>query len=395
MTNQIYAGFYADQSGGYKAFIPSPLPPVPPVEISGELQELLYEATQSLGRLDGSIYTSSDADNFVSMYMRKEAVLSNRIEGIQSSLHDILASEAQIFPLHSSRQDVEEITRYIEAMSYGVKYLQNAPVSIQLVCEIHKRLLREVRGSQINPGEIRKIQNWIERGGCSVFEAIFVPPPPELIEEKLHELEQFIQSDSDLPLLIKIGLIHAQFEAIHPFVDGNGRAGRLLITLLLCEQKALLKPVLYLSYFLNQNRQEYYEKLQSVRNANTWEKWLCFFLRGVAEVSEQATFTARKILTLRNDHQALLAKHLERIAGNGYIVLNHLYANPIISVNDVKELLGTTKPAANNLVGRMVDCGILQEYTNRTRNRKFIYHEYVELFESKHAAMKNAFEQLS
>lgn len=395
MINQQRSGFYADQSGGYKAFIPSPLPPIPPVEITGELQELLYKATQSLGRLDGSIHTLPDADMFVAMYMLKEAVLSNRIEGTQSSLHDVLASEAQILPLHSSRQDIEEVTRYIEAMNYGINCLQNAPVSIQLVREIHKRLLREVRGAQIRPGEIRKVQNWIGPEDCSVFEAIFVPPPPELVEEKLLELEQFIQSDSNLPLLIKIGLIHAQFETIHPFVDGNGRAGRLLVTLLLCEQKALLKPVLYLSYFLNQNRSEYYEKLQSIRDASTWEKWLCFFLRGVAEVSEQATNTARNILTLRNEHQVLLAKHLGRIAGNGHIVLNHLYANPIISVNDVKELLGTTRQAAHNLVARMVDCGILQEYTNRTRNRKFIYHQYVELFESKHAAMKNAFGQLS
>ena len=182
MINQQRSGFYADQSGGYKAFIPSPLPPVPPVEIAGELQELLYEATQSLGRLDGSIYISSDVDNFVSMYMRKEAVLSNRIEGIQSSLHDVLASDAQILPLHSSRQDVEEITRYIQAMNYGMKCLQNAPVSIQLIRDIHKRLLCEVRGSRIGPGEIRKTQNWIGPGGCSVSEAIYVPPPPELDE---------------------------------------------------------------------------------------------------------------------------------------------------------------------------------------------------------------------
>ena len=395
MINQQRIGCYATQSGGYKAFIPSPLPPVPPVEISGELQEWLCKATQSLGRLDGSINISPDTNNFDSMYMRKEAVYSNRIEGIQSSLHDVLATEAQIPVFDSSRQDVEEVTRYIQAMNYGIECLKSAPVSIQLVREVHKRLLREVRDSQIIPGEIRKIQNWIGSRGCSVFEAIFVPPPPEMVEEKFLELEQFIQSDSSLPLLIKIGLIHAQFETIHPFVDGNGRAGRLLITLLLCEQKALLHPVLCLSHFLNQNQQEYYEKLQSLRDANTWEKWLCFFLRGVTEASEQATVTARNILTLRNEHQLLLAKHFGRIAGNGHVVLNHLYAHPIISVNEVKELLGTTKPAANNLVTRMVDCGILQEYTNRTRNRKFIYQQYVDLFESRHAAMKDAFEQLS
>ena len=249
-----------------------------------------------------------------------------------------------------------------------------------------------MRGSQYNPGEIRTIQNWIGPKDCKLFEADFVPPPPELVEEKLFELEQFIQGDSKLPLLIKIGLIHAQFETIHPFVDGNGRLGRLLITLLLCKHRVLLHPVLYLSNFLNQNRDEYYEKLQSIREDSTWEKWLCFFLRGVAEVSEQATVTARDILTLRIEHQALRTKNLGRIVGNGHIVLNHLYAHPIISVNDVKELLGTSTPVATNLIGRMVDCGILQEYTNRTRNRKYIYHEYVELFETKHAAMKNAFE---
>ena len=392
MSNQQRAGYYADQPKGYKAFIPAALPPISPVEITGELQELLSKADQALGRLDGSIHTLPDENNFVFMYVRKEAVLSNRIEGIRSSLHDVLAAEAQVFLPHSSGQDVDEVIRYIEAMNYGIKRLENVSISVELIRGIHKRLLREVRGSQYNPGEIRTIQNWIGPKDCKLFEADFVPPPPELVEEKLLELEQFIQGDSKLPLLIKIGLIHAQFETIHPFVDGNGRLGRLLITLLLCKHRILLHPVLYLSNFLNQNRDEYYEKLQSIREASTWEKWLCFFLRGVTEVSEQATVTARDILTLRIEHQALLTKNLGRIVGNGHIVLNHLYAHPIISVNDVKELLGTSTPAATNLIGGMVDCGILQEYTNRTRNRKYIYHEYVELFETKHAAMKNAFE---
>jgi Fic family protein len=200
------------------------------------------------------------------------------------------------------------------------------------------------------------------------------------VAQRLAELEQFLHSDTQLPLLIKIGLAHVQFETIHPFLDGNGRVGRLLITFLLCEQQVLLTPVLYFSYYFKQQQQQYYEQLQSVRDRGTWEDWLVFFLRGVVEVSGQATETARRILSLREEHRHAITENLGRAAGNGYCVLEHLYEHPIVSVNEVQELIGTTYPAANDLVSRFVDNGILNEITGQTRNRKFMYQSYIKLF---------------
>ncbi|MGE0824198.1 MAG: Fic family protein [Candidatus Binatia bacterium] len=237
-----------------------------------------------------------------------------------------------------------------------------------------------MRGSHLTPGELRTSQNWIGPGGCTLNEAAFVPPPPYEVPQHLTELEKFIHTNTGLPLLIKIGLVHAQFETIHPFLDGNGRIGRLLITFLLCEQQMLLKPVLYLSYFFKQHRQQYYEQLQSVRDAGTWEQWLAFFLRGIVDVSGQATDTARRILDLREAHRRAITEHLGRAAGNGHRVLEHLYEHPILSVSEVQDLIGTTYPAANDLVARMVNIGIVREFTGQARNRKFIYKDYIQLF---------------
>lgn len=211
-------------------------------------------------------------------------------------------------------------------------------------------------------------------------EATFIPPPPTDLGQHLGDLERFLHTEDEIPLLIKIGLAHAQFETIHPFLDGNGRVGRLLVTFLLCEQKVLLKPVLYLSYYFKRHREEYYTRLQSVRDEGTWELWLAFFLRGMIEVSEQATDTARRILDLREDHRRRITDSLGRAAGNGHRVLEHLYDHPILSVNDVQELTGTTYPAANDLVARMVNADILREFTGQARNRKFIYQSYIQLF---------------
>ena len=383
MTNPAIArsraGSYVLQPAGYKAFIPSPLPPDPNIQITGELQSLLSEAALALGRLDGSIQTLPNADLFVLMYVRKEAVLSSQIEGTQSSLQDLLAAEAKVFASHRPR-DVDEVVNYVGAMNYGLGELPKLPVSLRLIREIHAKLLRGVRGSQLTPGELRATQNWIGPLGCTIHEAVYVPPPPGHIAQDLSELERFVHDDTELPLLLKIGLVHAQFETIHPFLDGNGRIGRLLITFLLCEQQVLLKPVLYLSYFFKRYRQQYYEELQSVRDRGTWEKWLTFFLRGIVEVSAQATDTVRRILALREAHRRAITDTFGRAAGNGHRVLDHLYEKPIVLVADVQGLTGTTYAAANNLVARLVNCGILQEFTGRSRNRMFIFRPYVNLF---------------
>ena len=379
LAGKSRAGRYIRQPTGYRAFIPNLLPPDPPVRMEGQLQVLLSQADRALGRLDGSVHTLPHPDLFVYMYVRKEAVLSSQIEGTQSSLQDVLAAEAKI--LDADRpQDVEEVVNYVQAMNHGLERLSELPVSMRLIREIHAVLLQGVRGSHLTPGELRSSQNWIGPGGCTLKEATFVPPPPHEVPHQLGELEKFIHADTDLPLLIKIGLVHAQFETIHPFLDGNGRVGRLLITFLLCERQVLIKPVLYLSYYFKQHRQQYYEELQSVRDQGTWEQWLCFFLRGVVEVSKQATETTRRILMLREDHRRVITEQLGRTAANGYRVLEHLYKHPIVSVGDVQELIDTTYQAANELVSRFVASGILTEITGQARNRRYMYRQYIDLF---------------
>jgi Fic family protein len=371
------AGVYRRQPGGFKAFVPQPLPPDPPVQLEGALQKSLSDADRALGRLDGSIQTLPDPDLFVFMYVRKEAVLSSQIEGTQSSIQDVIAAEAKIMNA-SRRSDAYEVINYITAMNYGIERLATLPVSGRLFCEIHERLVRNVRGSNLTPGEIRTSQNWI--AGSLPSNAVFVPPPPEEVPQALSDLEKFLHMDSQLPLLVKIGLAHAQFETIHPFLDGNGRVGRLLITFLLCEREALTKPVLYLSYYFKQHRAEYYERLQAVRDAGKWEEWLTFFLTGVKVVSNQAVETARQILNLRENDRSLIVNKLGRAAGNGHKVLEHLYQNPVVSVNEVERITGTTYAAANQLVANLTDQGILEELTGLKRNRRFGYQKYVDLF---------------
>ena len=374
------AGQYVLQPTGYQAFIPAPLPPNPPVQID-PLQSLLSQADRALGRLDGSIETLPNPDLFVYMYVRKEAVLSSQIEGTQSSLQDLLTAEAKIL-VPERPQDVDELINHVRAMNYGIERLKQIPLSVRLIRKIHAKLMRGVRGSKLTPGELRTSQNWIGPSGCTLNEAVFVPPPHREVAPQLSDLEKFYHADTNLPLLIKIGLAHAQFEAIHPFLDGNGRVGRLLITFMLCEREVLRAPVLYLSYYFKKHQQQYYDELQSVHNAGTWEQWLSFFLRGVVEVSKEATKTARDIIQLREKHRESITAGFGRVAGNGHRVLEYLYDHPIISVPEIRNLIGTTYQAANNLVGRLVTTGVLHEVTKQARNRKFIYQSYIDLFQN-------------
>ncbi len=348
--------------------------------MEGELQALLSQADQALGRLDGSIQTLPDSDLFVFMYVRKEAVLSSQIEGTQSSLQDVLAAEARIRSPDRPR-DVDEVINYVTAMNHGLDRLRTLPISVRLVREIHARLLEGVRGSQLQPGELRRGQNWIGPAGCTLNEAMFIPPPHREVPNALGALEAFVHSPGELPVLIQIGLIHAQFETIHPFLDGNGRVGRLLITFLLCQRGILKQPVLYLSHFFRQHRSEYYDRLQSVRDGGDWEGWLAFFLRGVAAVSSEAAETVRRILTLREEHRALVTDRLGRAAGDGHRVLNHLYRRPFLTVADVPAITGTNYPAANRLIARLVRIGVLEEITDSRRNRVFRYGPYLHALE--------------
>jgi Fic family protein len=376
----IRAGSYQRQPTGYRAFVPAPLPPRPPVRLDGELNVLLSRADRALGRLDGSIQTLPNPALLVFMYVRKEAVLSSQIEGTQSSLQDVLAAEAELFGPDTRPHDVDEVLNYVRAMNYGLARLADLPVSVRLIREIHERLLTGVRGSRLTPGELRRSQNWIGPAGSTLNEATFVPPPPELVPGALGELERFLHTPDNLPALVKIGLAHVQFETIHPFLDGNGRVGRLLITFLLTQGGILHKPVLYLSHYFKRHRQEYYERLQAVRDQGDWERWLAFFLRGVAEVSAEATDTARRILALREQHRSAITGELGRAAGNGHRVLESLFDRPIVSVAQVAELTRTSYAAANTLVARLVALGILDEVTGFARNRRFRYEPFVRLF---------------
>jgi Fic family protein len=378
------AGRYVLQPAGYRAFLPASLPPNPPIRIEGKLQNMLSSADLALGRLDGSVQILPNPDLFVYMYVRKEAVLSSQIEGTQSSLQDLLAAEAEIYSPDRPR-DVEEVVNYVSAMNHGVARLAELPVSVRLIREIHEKLLTGVRGSVLTPGELRRTQNWIGPAGSTIRTAAFVPPPPDFVPESLSQFERFLHDDSAMPLLIKIGLAHAQFETIHPFLDGNGRVGRLLVTFLLCEKNALTKPVLYLSHYFKRHRERYYELLQKTRDDGDFESWLEFFLEGVVTVSAEAAETARLIIALRENDRAAIILELGRSAGNGQKILEHLYQRPIVSVNEVAELINMTFAAANTIVGRLVDLGILVEITGNARHRRFGYQKYMRLFDDARA----------
>lgn len=378
MKTQARSGEFVVQPGGHQAFIPNPLPPEPALEIDGEMQALLSRADRALGRLDGSIRTLPNPDLFIFMYVRKEAVLSSQIEGTQSSLNDILEVEADIFDSERPR-DVDEVLNYVRAMNHGLERLAVLPLSNRMIREIHNVLLSGVRGGNAQPGEWRKIQNWIGPQGCTLKEASFVPPPPQQLEEILGQFENFLHDES-LPALLQIGMAHAQFETIHPFLDGNGRVGRLLIAFMLYQKGILETPVLYISHYFKKYRQQYYEHLQSVRENCSWDTWLKFFLQGIYEVSQEATETSRKIVDLREEHRMLIAEHFGRVAGNAMQVLETLYQRPYIKVQDIQELTNVSYPAANQLMSKFVEHGLLTEVTGQARNRQFRYGAYIDLF---------------
>jgi Fic family protein len=374
-------GNFEPQPGGYSAFRPRALPPVPPLEMIGSLHRALREAERELGRLDGAIQSLPDPDFFVLMYVRKEAVLSSQIEGTQSSLDDVLAAEAQVLDPDRPK-DVAEVLNYVSAMRLGLQRLKDLPVSVRLLREIHARLLEGVRGRNRAPGELRRTQNWIGPRDATIADATFVPPPPQLVPDLLADLERFLHSEDDLPELVKIGLAHAQLETIHPFLDGNGRLGRLLITFLLCEKKMLREPVLYLSHHFKQHREEYYARLQAIRSSGDWESWITFFLNGVREVAIEAAATTRRIVSLREQHRTLVVATFGQVVGNGLRVLEQLYSLPVITAKQVQEITGVSYQASNELVARFVKHGILSEFTGRSRNRRFRYGAYIELFTS-------------
>lgn len=379
MKNQNRSGKFIRQQSDYIAFIPNPLPPEPPIQIDSEMIYLLSAADRRLGRLDGITQILPNPDLFVAMYVKKEAVLSSQIEGTQASLIDILEEDEENH--EHKEKNVEEVVNYVNAMNYGIKRLQDLPLCLRLIREIHSVLLKNVRGGERNPGEFRKSQNWIGPAGCTLSTATFVPPPILEMQEALNNLELVINDDDDIPPLIKIGLLHAQFETIHPFLDGNGRMGRLLITFWLCRQKILTKPLLYLSYYFKKNRIEYYDRLMDVRLKGDWEGWMKFFLKGIAEVSDEAISTAKQILTMKEQHSSMINQQFKN-PSNGLKLLEKLFENPLVTINKVAEMLEVSYPTASSLVNDFCDVGLLRNSSKVQRNKKFSYYEYVNILQA-------------
>jgi Fic family protein len=360
----------------YEYFVPAPLPPAPPLQYDTELLALLSRANLALGRLDGVIGTVPDPDIFVAMYVRQEAVLSSQIEGTQSTLEDLLTIELE--PLTEASGDVGEIVNYVRAMNYGLARLPEFPLSLRLIREIHGELLRSGRGAARRAGDFRDQQNWLGGGRVPLERATYVPPAvPEMLAA-LDDFERFLHHDHQVPELVYVGLAHAQFETIHPFFDGNGRVGRLLITFLLMHRGVLHRPLLYLSVFLKENRAEYYDRLTAIRRRGDWEGWLRFFLRGVAETAGEATTTAKRIFELREEHHGQVLN--EKLGPNGLKLLSLLFASPIVNVNLVSSRIGVTFATANKLIGRFEDLGLVREITGQRRSRRFRYDPYVRLF---------------
>lgn len=370
-------GYYIVKAYGgesVKAFVPPPLPPNPPVRLD-ELQLLLEQANQSLGRLDGLASVIPDLSLFIYAYVRKEAVLSSQIEGTQSSLSDLLLFENDEAP-GVPVVDVQEVSNYVAALNHGLERLRGGfPLSLRLIREIHGVLLSKGRGSDKQPGEFRQSQNWI--GGTRPGTAIFVPPPPDLVLDCMNALELFLHEErADLPLLIKAGLVHVQFETIHPFLDGNGRLGRLLITFLLCATGVLREPILYLSLYFKQHRSAYYDLLDRVRAKGDWETWLEFFLTGVRDTAEQAATAARRILAVFEEHRRKI-ETLGRPAASVLRVFEHMQRNPIVSIPAAAESIGISAPTVAKSLEHMRHLGLLREITGRQRHRLFVYDAYL------------------
>ena len=357
-----------------EAFLPPPLPPDPAIRMD-RLYRSLENANRALGRLDGVTSILPDTPLFLYMYVRKEALLSSQIEGTQSSLSDLLffeSEEAPGIPL----DDVQEVSNYVASMQHGLARIRSGfPVSLRLIREIHETLLARGRGSTKQPGEFRRSQNWI--GGTRPGNALFVPPPPEHVLDLMSDLEAFVHAETpEIPLLVKAGLVHVQFETIHPFLDGNGRVGRLLITLLLCAQGILKEPILYLSLYFKAHRRHYYELLQQVRERGAWEAWIEFFLDGITETSLQAAEAAREILGLFEADRDRI-EGLGRPAASALRVHQLLQQKPIVGIPDAAQRLGLSAPTIAKSIQHLQVLGIVREITGKQRGRLFVYDGYL------------------
>ena len=360
-----------------RAYVPQPLPPEPPLNLAPLLTRI-EAANQALGRLDGITAILPAPPLFIYMYLRKEALLSSQIEGTQSSLSDLLLFEHDELPM-VPLDDVLEVSNYVAAIDHGLRRLREGfPLSLRLIKEIHQILLSKGRGASKEPGEFRRSQNWI--GGTRPGNALFVPPPPDELTTCLSSLENYLHATETHPALLRAALAHVQFETIHPFLDGNGRLGRLLITLLLCEAGALREPVLYLSLYLKTHRQTYYDLLQAVRERGDWEAWVAFFLDGVTETATQAVDAARRLITLfENDRNRVT--ELGRSATSALRVHELLQRSPFLSVASASKALGLSVPTVQKSLDHLLQLGIIRETTGKQRRRLYAYTDYMRILD--------------
>ncbi|NLT57829.1 MAG: Fic family protein [Clostridiales bacterium] len=375
------AGKFVKQSEGFISFVPSELPPNPPINLDDEMQYLLSLADRKLGRLDGVVNIVPDPELFVSMYVLKEAVLSSQIEGTQASLMDVLADNNRA-PTAKELLPAREVVRYIDALEYGLKRLDDLPLSLRLIREIHGILLADGRGSERNPGEFRSSQNWIGEAGCPLMEATFVPPTVPDMFTALNDLEAFLYDERFLPPLIKIALIHAQFETIHPFLDGNGRMGRLLITFWLCQQQILTQPLLYLSYYFKFHKLEYYDRLMAIRLKGDWEGWIKFFLKGISHVADESVKMSRAIFNLK---KVISDKLNDRYPNNNNYqrLLTLLFSEPVISRVQITERLGVANETAGALLRGLEGMEVIYDMDpERERNKRYIFKDYIDILQT-------------
>lgn len=379
--NSDRAGQFVKQLSGdmsYNAFIPKPLPPNPPIIFDAELINILSIADQSIGRLDGVLKSIPNHELFVAMYIKKEAVLSSQIEGTQASLSDILEKEEDVLSKKADN-DVKVTLNYIDAMNYGLERRNKLPLSLRLIREMHQVLLTGVRGADKYPGEFRKSQNWIGPSGSTLSNAKFIPPPMFEMNEAMGQLEKYIYSEKIYPILVDCGLVHAHFETIHPFVDGNGRIGRLLVTFLLCTNNVTSQPLLYLSYYFKKNKQEYYDRLMAIRSDGDWEGWLKFFLKGIVETSANVVELSSKIIGLHKRTIDIVHKSMPRHSSKAMELLEKLFIHPVLSVNRAKDTCGISYNAAKGIIQKFVSLGVLTEKNDKKRDRRYFFTEYINL----------------
>lgn len=363
----------------YWAFVPRRLPP--PLEISWGLAATISEADRAIAELAGIARNLPNPFLLIGPFMRREAVLSSRIEGTQASLSDLFFFEAS-GGAEQKTPDVREVANYVKALEYGLDRQSELPLSLRLIREIHAKLMHGVRGEHLTPGEFRRSQNWIGPLNCTLMEATFVPPPPVEMNESLAQLELYLHEPSTYPALVRMAFIHYQFEAIHPFLDGNGRIGRLLVTLLLCKEGLLPKPLLYLSAYFERNRTDYYSRLLEVSRRGAWEDWLEFFLTGIREQAIDAMQRSDRLLALWRTYRE--RTQAARASALLLRMIDYLFMNPAVSVPIAARLLGVTVPSAQKSIGRLVNDGILREATGRKRNRVFVADEIIAAIEDDH-----------